>query len=502
MTGPHTRTLTRVAVPDFAFVVDVFNHHPCGCNEEIAIRNRVIGEVPLPTVEGLDIMRLGLEAIVRHLPKTTAISYGEVLAPFSGQRKAKYSRAVDRVLEWGFSARMAGCTMFIKNEKLMPLKVNPDPRAIQFRDPRFCVEISRYLKPIEKHLYELHGVAGSSLPPDRLVGKGLNQVERAMTLLRKVSRFARPVVLSLDLSRFDQHVAAEVLRMEHAVYLRCNNDPYFAWLLSLQVHNLVRTASGWRYRTNGKRMSGDMNTALGNCILMIMMVVGFCLKHLPTKRWDLFDDGDDCLLIVEEEDLRTVLETAPPTFLSFGQELKIEKIARSFAAISWCQSSPIEYLPGKWKFVRDPVKAMSSALVTNKFKTSLKGRNRLMATIGLGELILNLGVPVLQEFAVAIIRNAQGARWYDDRSYYNYPVLREMKMFGMRQIRMMCPAQITDEARLSFSRAFGISIDYQYAIESALSSWTIAMQGDVAVASTWDAATWTNLQDCHPERYL
>lgn len=466
----------------------------------IAIRNRVIGVVPRPTHEGLSDLRLGLRAVVRNLPKTGTISRDDFCAMYSGPKRARYQRNADYVRSHGFSPHMAGLRMFIKWEKLSPEKVNPDPRPIQYRDGRYCVEVSQFLKPIEQHLYQLHG-DGSLLPPTRLIAKGLNQVERAKVLRAKLARFVAPVVVSLDASRFDKHVDIELLKIEHKVYKHCNPDPYFAFLLTLQLINYVRTLNGIKYTAYGKRMSGDMNTALGNCILMIIMLATFCIKFLH-QRWDMFDDGDDCLLIVEREELDVVLKHARDAFLSYGHEIKVEKIAYTFPTVMFCQSCPVEFAPGKWKFVRNPRKVLSCALMSNKWKTSVYARRRLLATIGLGELILNMGVPVLQSFSLALIRSADGAPFYEDKSFLDYPVLREMKLFGMRTLREMVPAEIFDCGRLTFAAAFGIPVEYQIALEAALDEWRVELEGDVNIISTWDPVSWVNRQEAHPERYL
>lgn len=501
MTGIHERTVIRLAVPDLPFLKSYFVHQPCVCNETIAIINRVISEVPRPTDQGKAMALLGYKAVIRSLPKTYAITTEQFLAMYSGAKRAKYTRAYEFVKQNRLTHRDARLTMFIKFEKLSPDKVNPDPRAIQFRDPRYCVAIAPFLKPIEAHLYQLHG-DGSVLPPQRLIAKGLNQVERACVLKRKFDRFKRPVVIPLDASRFDKHVDAWFIALEHNVYKHCDSDPEFARLLAFQLRNIVRSRLGYLYLVKGRRMSGDMNTALGNCLDMIMMLAGYCLTYLQGKSWDIFDDGDDCLLLIEEEDLDLVRGTIVKSFLEFGQELKVERIARSFSTITFCQSSPIRYAPNQWKFVREPTKVMSCALMSNKWKTSTLGRRRLLATIGLGELILNLGVPMLQEFAMALIRNADGAKPYSASEFISFPVLREMKLFGMRTLREMQPAPICAEARLDFAEAFGHSIDYQHLVEQALAQWTINLDGDVKVASTWNPRTWIDEQCSRPERYL
>lgn len=501
----HDRTSVFLATPDVSGVFSPFNHHACQCNELIAIHNRVCGEVPEPTELGLRELRVMARTLAQCLPEITPEDYGVLPTYYSGKKAQRYAEATTRCLEIPITRSEARVTMFIKNEKLSPAKVNPDPRAIQFRDARYCVEVARFLKPIEKHLYNLSGGDLLGLPPTRLIGKGLNQVERAKLLRKKMARFSQPMVVSLDMSRFDQHVSRELLEIEHSVYVSCCPDPFFAELLSWQLDNIVYTRSGYKYRTRGKRMSGDMNTALGNCVIMIVMVCAF-MKHHPCQ-WDLLDDGDDCLLIVNNPDLPWVLENAQKIFLNYGHEVKIEKVAREMAAVSWCQCAPIEYQFGKWKFVRDPIKAMSNDLVGPKWATSTHGRARLLATIGLCELILNIGVPVLQEYSLALLRSAGDSRPYTDGEFFTLPMAlwaqRELRVFGLKHIARLKPQAITDEARVSFATAFGISVDEQLLMETQLRDWVIRLDGDVRF---WDAPrdslTWEETRPWFPERYL
>jgi len=228
------------------------------------------------------------------LPEVVPDPYYELPKHYSGSKADKYERATDDVIRrGGITRRDAGVTMFVKFEKIDSTKVDPDPRAIQFRDPKYCVEVSKYLKPIEPHLYQFRG-DGKQFPATRCIGKGLNSVERATLLKEKFDAFVDPVVISIDCSRFDQHCSAELLEIEHLVYKLLCPDPWFAEILSWQLTNRVRSRHGLEYVAHGRRMSGDMNTALGNCVLMVLMVAAAFQRD-----YDMLDDGDDVLVLVE-----------------------------------------------------------------------------------------------------------------------------------------------------------------------------------------------------------
>jgi hypothetical protein len=238
-------------------------------------------------------------------------------------------------------------------------------------------------------------------------------------------------------------------------------------------------------------MSGDMNTALGNCVLMLSMMIGIFEKELRVP-YDLLDDGDDCLLIIEELDADRVIERLPGLVLSMGHELKIENVAKSIGDVEWCHSKPV-YDGQKWKFVRNPFKVMSSCLVGTRW-LSVPPRVRLEYLAGLGqcEAALNCGVPVLQEYARALIRNSQGARVRFDTSsneWWRY----------IRELRNKGSDVITDDARISFANAFGVSETQQYMYESVLREWNFPVEPLHFSEVTWNVDTWTNERHCFPE---
>jgi len=514
----HTRKWVRIARLVFRGSWLPFAHHDCSCNQVIALRNRVLGAVPAPTKAGLEKLRKQARIISRLLPRVSPQEWYEMPNLYSGGKRSNYIQATDRVLRDGLTKLSARIKMFVKFEKLNPTKVNPDPRAIQFRDPKYCVAVGRFLKACEHPLYRLHG-DGRTLPSLRLIGKGLSQAGRAKLLVEKMRGFSTPCVVSLDASRFDQHVSKELLQIEHSVYLAMCNDPEFRMLLRWQLDNRGVSSRGIKYHTRGKRMSGDMNTALGNCLLMVIMVSAI----MKGKKYDILDDGDDCLLIVEEELLPWCEENLYEEFLSFGMEIKLENISTTIEGVEWCQSHPVEYAPGKYKFVRDPVKALSSGLGGVKYVDSERVRRKLVNTIGMAEMVLNLGIPIMQSYAMALTRNASGggvgwnvlrARNADARRRLQqdhvtltasdpmyFRVHQELRAMNMRQLERLDPQPITDEARISFHRAFGITVEEQLEMEQFLDSWTFPITGCQDLLEDFDVPSWSLTSASTPEAW-
>lgn len=478
-----------------------FSHHDCIHNQLAAIRNRVVGVVPRPNRAGLAKLRLAAAHMAHEFRVCVPEDYYEMPLRYGGGKRKRYEDATDEVLAFGLEPRDATIKMFVKCEKTLPddYKPNPDPRAIQFRNPKYCVELGRYLKPIEEQLY-LTKVCSRGVRRSRNIAKGLNQVERAHLLISKLNAFDDPVVVSLDASRFDQHVDHELLRLEHAFYLALLPNGHFAWLLNMQIRNFCISSKGIKYKTLGKRMSGDMNTALGNCLLMIIMITAFmdwC------QKWDCLDDGDDVLVILERTDLPSMLARARPDFLAFGMEIKVENIAYDVHDVVFCQSKVIEHQPGRFKFTRNPWKVMSCALTGTKYFTQEGARARLLYTIGICELILNLGVPILQEFALAIIRNCgtTGTFGLAPDSAIMIRTRRELRALGLKHIDRVEPQPITNVARLSFAYAFGVSPHQQVAMERWLGEWTFEILGTWELPPEWSVSEWDRFPAAEPECY-
>lgn len=471
----------RIALPEVPGVYPAFVHHDCLHNQLVSINNRVCGVVPEPTPAGARAMYLSARVLGRQMIKTVEEDYYEMPNRYSGAKKERYTRATDDILQVGFDRKAhSRIKAFVKAERTDGFaKENPDPRMIQFRDPRFCVEVSRYLKPMEEHIYQMKGFS-AGVPKSRNIAKGMNQIERAYALKRKMANFDDGVVVSLDASRFDKHVSQHHLKAEYSLYKASNPDEYFMSLLRLQLVNSCISTRGIKYKTKGKRMSGDMNTALGNCVIMLLMVHAF-MKWC--KKWDTLDDGDDILVIIERRDLPRLLKTVKPGFKDMGMSMKVENVADDLHQVVFCQSQIVATSMGL-KFTRNPFKVMSCALTGVKYFLEPRGRANLIYSIGTCELILNLGVPVLQEYSLALLRNSRGQFNINLVGDTFYRLKRELQGLDIDPMTVRA-LPVTAEARDSFETAFGMSHQEQVALEAALATWEFTYDGGFEMPREW-----------------
>lgn len=463
------RRFVRI-VPPIPGLWNNFIHDSCGCNELVGVTNRVLGVVPMPTELGLKELRAEMKRMAAKCRPMEPWTYQQVLDTFKGAKRRIYEQAYAELQVSPLCKQDAYIKAFVKGEKMNPAaKVNPDPRMIQARSPRYNLTIAKYLRPIEHYIYNLKGKSGL-----REVAKGLNQIERAELLKQKFAKFDDPVCISIDASRWDKHVSYEVLEIEHSFYKRVvPNHPEFQRLLAWQLDNKVVTSNGLKYTTHGGRMSGDMNTGLGNCFDAVAMMRA-AMRRMQIAKYEIFDDGDDIGLIIEGKDLKNVLENLPNIFLEYGQELKVEGVTRNYRQVVFCQSRIVSNGTHD-VMVRDWRKVMSGACCGTKRWNDPNMVRPMLGLVGTCELALCSGVPILQEFALALIRNSQGKVASFEHlagTGLDYRLKAEFGTFDIDKT-MSRAVKITDDSRLDFEEAFDTPIWEQIEIEDRLRKWTI-----------------------------
>lgn len=449
----HTRSFRVLYQPPGSFEVHV--HNNCLCNEYLSLRNRVLQRTAEPLDTFVRDVRVLSHRVATWLGKASP-SDGEWVQNYSGRKCTMYKNAAQDLLLIPFGRRDRYVKSFIKPEKISdPTR---DPRMIQARTPRYNFVLGNYLKPIEHKLYNIKGTRNLKrhLPPGRLIAKGLDLRTRARLVQTKMQRFTKPTVFSIDASRFDAHVNIPLLQIEHGVYKRCYpGDKLLQQALDLQLVNYGFTAGGIRYKCPGGRMSGDMNTALGNCLLMLLITATVMRKlGLRPTEWDMLCDGDDTLIFVETYNAPLCRNHFARLFNQAGMEVKLENEARDIHDIIFCQGKIIDCYDGL-KFVQTPIRSMSRSLVSTRHYQHPKAIDAVLNQIGHCELAVNMGVPVLQAYAQAMMRNAR----YTPSAKPTYTgrmlkAMREHKAHG-GDIR---PLPITTEARLSFEQAFGMPV--------------------------------------------
>lgn len=405
----------------------------------------------------------------KHVQYTTPLTAEQFAGTYAGRRRTIYEKACTSLLLKPIARKDSFIGAFIKAEKYnFTVKKNPAPRIIQPRDPRYIVESGRFVKPIEKKIYRhINNMFGSTT-----IFKGLNAEDRGAVMLSHWSSFKDPVAIGLDAKRFDQHVSRAALEWEHSIYkLFYPGDHTFSRLLSWQLDNVgfARCEEGVaKYTVDGCRMSGDTNTALGNCLIMSSLV--YVYSKLIGVDIKLANDGDDCVVFLERNNLDLYQKNLDHFFMQHGFSMTVEDPVYILEDIEFCQSHPV-YDGEKYLMVRDPRVAISKDCVALKPLDNPKIKKMWCAAVGQGGMSLTGGIPIWQDFYAQLITISDGAKRLEDLTLNT-----GMKILAKGMFRTY--KEPTPESRLSFYLAFKISPSEQEACEEFYRNVVYSTLGD------------------------
>jgi hypothetical protein len=391
----------------------------------------------------------------------------EFLGFYKGTKRQMYERAVKELDVRAYEARDAWLTTFVKAEKIcLWLKPDPAPRVIQPRSPRYNVELGCYLRHIEHRCFDtIHKVFTETFPcpyKGATVFKGLTADEGGEIISNIWGEFDKPVGIGMDASRFDQHVSKDMLEWEHSIYLSLykgkDTRTPLRQLLRDQINNrgLARCPDGEvKYNVEGCRMSGDMNTSLGNCLIMCATVHEF-MRSKKIHKYRLINNGDDCVLFVEKRELKHAMDGLPEYYTSLGFTMAVEKPVFVLEQVEFCQTNPIK-VNGSYRMVRTLNSITKDSYSLKQMDVGNIARDWVSA-VGTGGLALNSGVPVLQPFyqcfptnGVTDVYSSQGVGMFE----YKFHTHRESKS-----------SEISEETRYSYYLATGLTADEQRALEN------------------------------------
>ncbi len=426
---------------------------------------------PRPLVDFSEVLKGFSDRYKTVAPSGRRVSYEEFVDLCIPCKRRVYKTAVEDLYRRPIEKSDSFIKAFVKAEKVnVSKKPDPAPRIIQPRSPRYNVEVGRFLKPLEHNIYEALGEMWGS----PTVMKGYNARDTAALFREDWDSFNDPVAIGLDASRFDQHVSIPALKFEHRMYqLSFHGEERRALgeLLRWQLRNngVAYAQDGKiKYKTEGCRMSGDMNTALGNCLLMCAMLWQYCHDKGINAR--LKNNGDDCVITIERSDLNLFSTGLETWFLKMGFTMKVEPAVDIFEEIEFCQTHPV-FNGVDWIMCRNPFVCSSKDLCWIEGQPTPVNIRRWMDAVGRCGASLSSGLPVLQEFYQALIRNGLACR-------------REVRDTGFAFMSRGLTAEVrpvSDAARISFYKAFSISGALQRSLEEAYSGWCMhngIMPGD------------------------
>lgn len=460
--------MSRVS-PDLSVVP--FNHK--FSTLERAVKERVFrvktdGEFmspPRPTVDFAAKMENFKASLRPFLPSTAPLTYQQFVDTYKGRKREVYVKALDDLRSGAYTLQEdSAVKVFIKCEKTdRTSKIDPVPRVISPRNTRYNLRVGRYLKHLEKPIFK----AIDRLFDHPTVIKGYSYDESARLLKEKWEMFRDPVAIGLDASRFDQHVSIDALKFEHSIYPECfYAKKHASKLRKLLKYQLVNHCTGYapdgslKYVVEGTRMSGDMNTSLGNCILMCGMIWSYLQERGVVGS--LANNGDDCVVFMERADLGKFSRGLREWFLTLGFNMTVEEPVFEFEHLEFCQTKPV-FDGVIYTMCRNPITAIAKdSVMLNPWQGESHFRGWL-DSVGTGGMSIAGGLPVFQSLYHLFVRSGKKRR-----------VSEHLLPWSVRcgnSNRVFMP--VTAEARASFWAAYDITPCEQICLEKYYDSMFI-----------------------------
>jgi hypothetical protein len=290
----------------------------------------------------------------------------------------------------------------------------------------------------------------------RIFGKGCNMHTLAADFLDKKNLFLSPVYLMLDASKFDAHVSAEFLQMVRRFYVSIceysGQARYVSYMWQNTIKNYGVTRHGIKYSTWATRMSGDMDTGLGNSLIMYVALRCY-LDAVGITKYAMSINGDDSVIFIEREQLAKARDIS--IFKSMGFKMKFE-VAMSFQNMEFCQCRMVDTDYG-WTLARSPHRILTRiGWSVNKF-----GKDRIRdyaLSLGMGECAVSYGVPIGYAVGRALLKAGRGGKYIIwDR--WSQEWLQQEKYWQCSK------ATVSYATRVSYEAAFGISPEEQISLE-------------------------------------
>lgn len=317
--------------------------------ERASLVGRHLCERPIPTRESYSVLKSVLDRLP--VPVMCRWSPQQVIDSRASLRKRRYARGFQQLYARGLRHKHSNVTMMLKREfaSVDKLAVKED-RAIQYRSPIYNAALSRYLVPFEHWFLGCTDSANRGFP---IVLKGVNMTAMANLVWAAWRMVEEPMAILLDHARFDSSITTGHLNTEHEFYMRAfPGDKRLKQLLWWQRKNRGRTLGGIRYKVTGKRMSGDVNTGLGNS------AINYALMRALFPDAIIFVNGDDTIVILTKcpiDDGALVDKCA-----EFGFNTDVQYAWR-YQDIDFCQvklamlSTGPEFLPNPHKLLENLV---------------------------------------------------------------------------------------------------------------------------------------------------
>lgn len=501
-----------ILFPELPMTWEFCYPHSCFWNEMQAVRNRVLNvrrfafDEQIQGFYDAEVERLGrrFNKMFGKIEPESEEYYTERVC--TGKLREMNLHALEILRKYKDQGQVWKCIKYYTFVKVDSVNVTlkggkntgfPDIRAIQALKREGNLHYRRIIGPIEQRAYKGLSKAAKFKVHYEYVdelgrryplcfGKGLDSFEMADMVETTFNSVPNCVCVSVDASRADAHIRREAHTFKFKFYsliLDREGNRLLKEVRNRIMRMKSRTFHGIEYSTEPVLCSGIMDTALANNFTFYLMhsIYFELLTDMNTRRryeniighrmrspmaakdqYTVLLNGDDCLPMMSKH----LVEGFKVDFVEFanlsGFDMRIEDICYNVSTISWCQQNPIRTAHGI-RMVRNPSKVMSSVSCGYKYDMHKDLISARVHTLGVGEASLNVGVPVLYAFAQRMI---QLGKRYDENLIYGTGTLYRTRL---ERRTNLCHI-ITDEARLDFYHAFGISPEHQVSLENNMNN--------------------------------
>jgi len=349
---------------------------------------------------------------------------------------------------------------FIKNEAYPLFKF---PRAILARGDEFKVFIAPFVKTVEELVYSLVSRRG-----DFYFIKKVPVPTRPALICRVIGHaqgYVDPLTAHLDLQRYlvtdystfeasfkrEFMDSCEFVLYRHCLHLFDHPDFDMSSLECIMQDNICMFRH-YVFKLLAKRMSGEMNTSLGNGFSNLMLTK-FTLSEFGCRNIRIFVEGDDCIVSYVGPMI------TPQTSLRLGFIVKMLYVPRPNLA-SFC-GQIFDYR--HFRVVCDPIKIILNFswfnCVYKDRPLTWKGLARAKA---LSLLYQYPGCPIVQPFAFRILELTMGYAPIIDSTLTVYQ--KNIALEALQLDKTMY--RIENSTRELMMEVYSIPISVQHAIES------------------------------------
>lgn len=193
-------------------------------------------------------------------------------------------------------------------------------------------------------------------------------------------------------------------------------------------------------------MSGDINTSLGNCLIMCGLVHQYAAERGVVI--DLANNGDDCVVFLERRQLGRFMARLSEWFLDYGFSMKVEEPVDEFEGVEFCQTKPV-FTGERWVMCRGPTGLSKDTYSLLPLQQGNMAYGWATAIADSGEAIAS-DMPIYSALYARLRSLGQGI------TLGNHPLMTQGGLYWLSQGERAQRRGITTEARVSFWKAFKI----------------------------------------------